>query len=58
MSLSRSSEYYRNRAETLRLAATDARSPDNRETLRMLAADFDELANEVEAEDLGDRADG
>jgi hypothetical protein len=57
MSVSRSSEYYRSRADQLRLAATEARSLDNRETLRMLAADFDELANTVESEDLGDRAD-
>jgi predicted ATPase len=55
MAETRSSEYYRSRADQLRLAATVARSLNNRETLIMLAEDFDELANTVESKDFSDR---
>ena len=48
MSLLRGSEYYHRRAGELRLAASEARSPANRDTLRAFAADFDGLADEAE----------
>ncbi len=48
MSLLRGSDYYHRRADELRLAARDVRSPANRDTLRSFAADFDRLADEAE----------
>ena len=48
MSLLRRSKYYRRRADELRLAATESRSSDKREILLCFAADFEELAAEVD----------
>jgi hypothetical protein len=48
MSPLRGSEYYHRRADELRLAARDAHSSDNRETLFAFAAYFDGRADEAE----------
>jgi len=48
MSALRDSEYYRKRAVELRLAASEPRSFDNRDTLLSFAAYFDVLADEAE----------
>ena len=48
MSALRDSEYYRKRAVELRLAASEPRSLDNRDTLLSFAAYFDGLADEAE----------
>jgi hypothetical protein len=48
MSPLRGSKYYHRRADELRLAARDAHSSDNRDTLLSFAADFDGLAGEAE----------
>jgi len=45
MSALRGSEYYHRRAGELRQAANETRSSDNRDTLLLFAADFDELAS-------------
>ena len=42
------SEYYHRRADQMRLAAREARSSDNRDTLRSFAVYFDRLADEAE----------
>jgi hypothetical protein len=42
------SEYYHRRADEMRLAAIEARSSDNRDTLRSFAVYFDRLADEAE----------
>ena len=57
MSPLRGSKYYHRRADELRVAARDARSSDNRDTLLSFAADFDGLADEAEcAERAGPKA--
>jgi hypothetical protein len=48
MSSLHNSEYYRKRAASLRQAADEAQSRDNRDTLLSFAADFDALAGEAE----------
>ena len=48
MSQPRDSEYYHRRADEMRLAAIEARSSDNRDTLRSFAVYFDRLADEAE----------
>ena len=48
MSPLRGSEYYHRRADDLRLAARDADSSDNRDTLFVFAAYFDGRADEAE----------
>ena len=48
MSLLRGSEYYHRRAGELRLAASEARSSDNRDTLLSFAAEFDRLGDEAD----------
>jgi hypothetical protein len=48
MSPLRGSEYYHRRADELRLAAREAGSSANRDTLLSFAADFDGLADEAE----------
>ena len=55
MSDFRHSEYYRRRADELRLAAGEPCSADNREELLMLAADFDEFADEAESAERSQR---
>jgi hypothetical protein len=45
------SEYYHRRADEMRLAAIEARSSDNRDTLRSFAVYFDRLADEAERAD-------
>jgi hypothetical protein len=42
------SQYYHRRAEEMRIAAIEARSSDNRDTLRLFASHFDRLADEAE----------
>jgi hypothetical protein len=54
MSRARGSEYYHRRADELRLAAHDAHSSDNRDTLFSFAAYFDGRGDEAErAEQAG-----
>jgi len=48
MSQPQGSEYYHRRADEMRLAAIEARSSDNRDTLRSFAVYFDRLADEAE----------
>jgi hypothetical protein len=48
MSALRGSEYYHRRADELRLAASEACSSANRDTLLSFADDFDWLAAEAE----------
>ena len=48
MSQLHGSEYYHRRADEMRLAAIEARSSDNRDTLRSFAVYFDRLADEAE----------
>jgi hypothetical protein len=48
MAMQRGSDYYRKWADELRLAATEAPLPENRDTLITFAADLDELADEAE----------
>ena len=48
MSEFRGSDYYHRRADELRLAARDAHSSDNRDTLLTFAAYFDGRADEAE----------
>ncbi len=48
MSPLRGSNYYHRRAGELRLAAKEARSSVDRDTLLSFAADFDGLADEAE----------
>jgi hypothetical protein len=48
MSPLRGSKYYHQRADELRLAAHDAHSSDNRDTLFSFAAYFDGRADEAE----------
>ena len=50
MSILQDPEYYRQRADQLRLAATAPLSPEDRDTLIFLAAQFDELAEDTESE--------
>jgi hypothetical protein len=49
MSRLRGSDYYHRRSEELRLAASEPRLLDNRDTLLYFAADLDELADEAAA---------
>ena len=49
MSMLRGSDYYHRRAGELRVAARDAHSSANRDTLLSFAADFDGLADEAES---------
>ncbi len=48
MSQLHGSEYYHRRADEMRLAAIEALSSDNRDTLRSFAVYFDRLADEAE----------
>jgi hypothetical protein len=48
MSGLRGSKYYHSRADALRLAARDAHSSDNRDTLLSFAVYFDGRADEAE----------
>ncbi len=48
MSKLHGSEYYHRRANEMRLAASEARSSDNRDTLFSFAAYFDGRADEAE----------
>ena len=49
MSIPHDSEYYRHRADELRLAAAEPLSPEDRDTLIFLADQFDELADDAES---------
>ena len=48
MSRLQGSEYYHRRADEMRLAAIEARSSENRDTLRSFAVYFDRLGDEAE----------
>ena len=48
MSQLHGSEYYHRRADEMRLAASEARSSDNRDTLLSFAAYFDGRADEAQ----------
>jgi hypothetical protein len=50
MSIPHDPEYYRHRADELRLAATAPLSPEDRDTLRFFADQFDTLADDAESE--------
>jgi hypothetical protein len=50
MSIPHDPEYYRRRADQLRLAATEPLSTEDRETLILFADEFEILANDAEAE--------
>jgi hypothetical protein len=50
MSIPHDSEYYRRRADQLRLAATAPLSAEDRDTLMFFADQFETLAEDVEAE--------
>jgi hypothetical protein len=51
MSIPRGSEYYRRRANQLRLAATEPLSAEDRDTLMFFADQFDTLAEDAESMD-------
>jgi hypothetical protein len=51
MSIPRDSEYYRRRADQLRLAATEPLSTEDRDTLMFFADEFDTLADDAESAD-------
>jgi hypothetical protein len=50
MSIPRDPEYYRRRADQLRLAATEPLSIEDRETLMFFADQFEILADDAESE--------
>jgi hypothetical protein len=50
MSIPRDPEYYRRRADQLRLAATEPLSIEDRETLMFFADQFETLADDAESE--------
>jgi hypothetical protein len=50
MSIPRDPEYYRRRADQLRLAATEPLSIEDRETLIFFADQFETLADDAESE--------
>jgi hypothetical protein len=50
MSIPRGPEYYRRRADQIRLAATELLSVEDRETLMFFADQFDTLADDAESE--------
>ncbi len=57
MSIPHDSEYYRRRADQLRLAATAPLSAEDRDTLMFFADQFETLAEDVEAEGWTEAAD-
>ena len=50
MSIPRGPEYYRRRADQIRLAATELLSVEDRETLMFFADQFETLADDAESE--------
>jgi hypothetical protein len=50
MSIPRNPEYYRRRADQLRLAATESLSMEDRDTLMFFADQFETLANDADSE--------
>jgi hypothetical protein len=50
MSIPRGPEYYRRRADQIRLAETELLSVEDRETLMFFADQFDTLADDAESE--------
>jgi hypothetical protein len=55
MAMQRASDHYRKWADELRLAATEAPLPENRDTLIAFATDLDELADEAEVAEAEQR---